>query len=64
MVLSYAATVVTDRGNLKILIADVKRAYFYAKARRYVYMELPVEDKAGNKDMLGKLKLNLWHPGR
>ena len=30
--------------NLKLVFIDVKRAYFYADARRSVYVKLPAED--------------------
>jgi hypothetical protein len=40
---------------------DVKRAYFYAKARRPVYIEIPIEDyESGNEHMIGKLNLSLF----
>ena len=35
------------------MVNDVRRAYFYAKASRDIYIELPAEDTDGNKDMLG-----------
>ena len=39
------------------MINDVRRAYFYAKIQRDVYIELPKEDPDHGKGMLGKLKL-------
>ena len=40
---------------------DVKRAYFYAAARRDVYIEIPPEDReAGGEDMIAKLNLSLY----
>ena len=43
-----ATTLARGRGSLpgvqKLLFVDVKRAYFYAKARRAVYVKLPAED--------------------
>ena len=38
----------------------MKRAYFYALAKRDLYIELPAEDLEGDKSMLGKLRLNLY----
>ena len=42
------------------MINDVRRAYFYAKIRRDVYIELPKEDPDHGKGLLGKLKLGLY----
>ena len=40
---------------------DVKRAYFYAPARRPVYIEIPIEDyEDGDEMMVGKLNLSLY----
>ena len=64
-IISYAAT--HNKGHdggrrrLKhIMINDVRRAYFYAKAKRDLYIELPPEDTRGSKDQLGKLRLSLY----
>ena len=43
-----------------ILSSDIKRAYFYAKATRPVYIVIPVEDRQpGDEGMVGKLNLIL-----
>ena len=42
------------------MINDVRRAYFYAKIQRDVYIELPKEDPDYGKGLLGKLKLCLY----
>ena len=42
------------------MINDVRRAYFYAKIQRDVYIELPKEDKDYGKGILGKLRLCLY----
>ena len=42
------------------MINDVRRAYFYAKIQRDVYIELPKEDPDHGKGLLGKLKLCLY----
>ena len=41
------------------MVNDVRRAYFYAKIHRDVYIELPQQDEMHGK-MLGKLKLCLY----
>ena len=41
--------------------SDIKRAYFYAKAVRPVFIEIPIEDrKPGDEGMVGKLNLSLY----
>ena len=42
------------------MMSDVRRAYFYAKIQRDVYIEVPKEDPDHGKGMLGKLKLCLY----
>ena len=42
------------------MMNDVRRANFYAKIQRDVYIELPKEDPDHGKGMLGKLKLCLY----
>ena len=47
----------------KIEAIDVRRAYFYAKAKRNVFIELPEEDLAEEdkqKDLVGLLKMSLY----
>eukprot|EP00973_Karenia_brevis_P014077 1913401-Karenia_brevis.AAC.1 len=40
---------------------DIKRAYFYAAAKREIYIEIPDEDQEpGDKDKVGKLNLSLY----
>ena len=43
LILSWAATVKKEDGQAShdFMINDVRRAYFYAKAEREVYIELP-----------------------
>ena len=62
-VVSRAATWGGDGSNRwrrAIMINDVRRAYFYAKASRDLYIDLPAEDPAAGTGMLGKLKLCLY----
>ena len=42
------------------MISDLRRAYFYAPARRDLYIELPADDVKGHKGLLGKLRLSLY----
>ena len=49
------------RRVLSWLFSDVKRAYFYAKASRPVFIEIPVEDREpGDENKVGKLNLSLY----
>ena len=49
------------KGRYCILSSDIKRAYFYAKASRPVFIEIPVEDRQpGDGHMVGKLNLSLY----
>ena len=59
LITSRAAT--HDGVNRQIMMNDVRRAYFYAKAIRDVYIELPKEDAhSARGDMVGKLKSCLY----
>ena len=42
------------------MVNDISRAYFYAKATRCMYIELPQEDPYNDSDMLGRLRLCLY----
>ena len=47
--------------NHIIMVNDVKRAYFYAKATRPIYVEIPAEDKEeGDESMVAMLNLSLY----
>ena len=44
-----------------VSVVDVRRAYFYARARRKVYVELPPEDwQAGDEERCGLLRVSLY----
>ena len=46
---------------MRMMYADVSRAYFYAKAVRPVYVELPEEDKEpGDQNRCGKLVMSMY----
>lgn len=42
------------------MINDVRRAYFYAPARRDVFIDIPDEDHEADKAFVGKLNLSLY----
>ena len=51
----------SGKGKFKLAYADVSRAYFYAKASRPVYVELPEEDKVdGEEGMCGRLNVSMY----
>ena len=60
--LSHAATWCEGNvsGRRGVMINDVRRAYFYAKATRDIYIEIPAEDDEAGPDVLGKLELCLY----
>ena len=60
IVLSYAATQSGEGPRRMLMVNDVRRAYFYAKIKRDVYIELPKEDKDHDSGLLGKLRLCLY----
>ena len=59
LVLSQAAS--ERDGDVCVGIVDVRRAYFYAGAKRRVFVELPVEDwQPGDEDKCGLLRASLY----
>ena len=55
---SYAAS---GGGNAReVMVNDVRRAYFYAKIQRLIYVRLPPEDPNYGKGKLGRLRLCLY----
>ena len=45
----------------RMAVIDIKRAYFYAPARRPIFIEIPVEDRdQGDEGMVGQLQLSLY----
>lgn len=44
----------------RLLVVDVKNAYFYAPSRRRVFVELPEEDRVEGEDMVGLLQRSLY----
>ena len=59
-IISHAATISDVGPKRTIMINDARRAYFYAKIQRDVYIELPDEDNNRGPGMLGKLRLCLY----
>ena len=55
VVLSHAATWCSSNVSHRrgVMINCVRRAYFYAKARRDIYIEIPSEDEGAGPDALG-----------
>ena len=47
-------------GLAHLMLSDVKRAYFHAKANRELYVELPEEDEEYHEGYVGKLALALY----
>ena len=59
VVLSEIAT--GKRGGKVVALVDVRRAYFYAPARRRVFVELPPEDyQPGDEHICGLLQYSLY----
>ena len=59
IVLSETAT--GKRGGKAVALVDVRRAYFYAPARRIVFVELPLQDyQPGDEHMCGLLECSLY----
>ena len=61
MVLSKCASNQRGRQPYRVMTIDVKRTYFYAAAKRSVFIEIPAEDRVpGDENMVGRLNLSLY----
>ena len=60
LIISEAATVSGGAARREVMVNDVRRAYFYAKIKRDVYIELPQEDPEYGTGKIGKLRLCLY----
>ena len=62
LVVSWAATIAKSgsRHDHELMINDVRRAYFYAKASRDLFVEIPDEDPRKKPGLVGRLKLCLY----
>ena len=46
---------------MRLAAIDIKRAYFYAPARRPIFIEIPREDREpGDEHRIGRLNLSLY----
>lgn len=60
-ILSLCASSQSGSKPHRLLSVDVKRAYFYAPARRPIFIELPEEDRLpGEENMVAQLNLSLY----
>ena len=61
-IVSHAATEDPKRPGVRreLMINDVRRAYFYAKQKRNVFINLPAEDPEAKEDEVGQLLLCLY----
>ena len=60
MIVSICASNQSQANPYRIMTADIKRAYFSAKARRPIFIEIPVEDQEeGDEHRVGKLNFSL-----
>ena len=59
-VISSAATDFNDGVQRHVMVNDVRRAYFYARTRRDIFIELPEEDAEAKPGEIGKLNLSLY----
>ena len=61
VILRVAAAHAEDKGPYGLMCIDVRRAHFYAKAIRRVFVRLPEEDPASeNKDACGELLISMY----
>ena len=61
MLCSICASSQGRKDPFRILSIDVRRAYFYAKALRPVYIEIPAEDRGPEDvDLVARLNLSLY----
>ena len=58
LILGHAAG--REKDGIHIMMSDVKRAYFHAKAKREIYVQLPREDPHWGPDLVGRLNLALY----
>ena len=62
LIMSWAATIAGTKSSHQheVMINDVRRAYFYAKASRDLFVEIPDEDPRKKPGLVGRLKLCLY----
>ena len=55
------STLASGNKGERLMVADVKRAYFHAKCKRLTYVKLPPEDiLPGEENMCGRLHFSLY----
>ena len=55
------STLTSNNKGERLMVADVKRAYFHAKAKRLTYVKLPPEDIGpGEEGMCGRLNYAMY----
>ena len=59
-IISFAGTITENGERREVMVNDVRRAYFYAKIGRDVFIELPPEDPEYGSGKVGKLRLCLY----
>ena len=61
LIVAMCAAGQSSKDPMRLATIDIKRAYFYAPARREVFIEITDEDKEpGDEGKLGKLSLSLY----
>lgn len=61
MILSICASHQSDDEPFRILSSDIKRAYFCAKAKRPIFIEILVEGRMpGDENKVGRLNLSFY----
>ena len=59
MILSICVSNQCNNGPYRILTSDIKRAYFFARARKPIFIEIPIEDRMpGDDNKIGRLNLS------
>ena len=60
-IMSYGARKAPRDSKFRIMVNDVSRVYFFAPARRELYIEIPMEDRQpGDEDRVAKLNLSMY----
>ena len=62
VVMSWASTAEVENGvhEHELMINDVRRAYFNARATRHSFIELPDEDPRKSPELVGRLNVCLY----
>lgn len=61
MIFSICASNQHGKDPYRILSSDIKRAYFFARAKGPIFIEIPIEDREpGDESKVGRLNLSLY----